>query len=166
MKTLFLAAVSCLVLAACGAAPEAETAAADAPATEMAAADAATEMAPVDAHDAAMHAGHDGHVHGEGCGHPMVAHDDHMDYLDGGHLHFAHDGHYDEHVIAVSDVNPDAEAPLDPAVHAGHMHGEGDGEHVMVPHGDHMDYVHDGRLHFVHGDHVDDHGPVTVVPNG
>jgi hypothetical protein len=26
-----------------------------------------------------------------------------------------------------------------------------------------MDYVHDGRLHAVHGDHMDDHGAVKLV---
>jgi hypothetical protein len=33
----------------------------------------------------------------------------------------------------------------------------------MVPHGDHMDYLVNGRLHHRHGDHCDDHGPVTIV---
>jgi UDP-2,3-diacylglucosamine pyrophosphatase LpxH len=32
-----------------------------------------------------------------------------------------------------------------------------------VPHGDHVDYLVDGHLHHPHGDHCDDHGPVTVV---
>jgi hypothetical protein len=32
-----------------------------------------------------------------------------------------------------------------------------------VPHGDHHDYLIDGRLHHPHGDHCDDHGPVTVL---
>ena len=36
----------------------------------------------------------------------------------------------------------------------------------MIRHGDHMDYIHDGHLHHVHGDHVDDHGPVTIEANG
>jgi hypothetical protein len=32
-----------------------------------------------------------------------------------------------------------------------------------VPHGDHIDYLVDGHLHHQHGDHCDDHGPVTTV---
>jgi hypothetical protein len=32
-----------------------------------------------------------------------------------------------------------------------------------VPHGDHVDFLVNGRLHYPHGDHCDDHGPVTVV---
>jgi hypothetical protein len=32
-----------------------------------------------------------------------------------------------------------------------------------VPHGDHFDYLVDGRLHHRHGDHCDDHGPITVL---
>jgi hypothetical protein len=26
-----------------------------------------------------------------------------------------------------------------------------------VPHGDHVDYVHDGHRHTAHGDHYDEH---------
>ncbi|WP_263407981.1 hypothetical protein [Streptomyces sp. 5-10] len=29
--------------------------------------------------------------------------------------------------------------------------------HVAVPHGDHVDYVHDGHRHAQHQDHWDDH---------
>jgi hypothetical protein len=28
---------------------------------------------------------------------------------------------------------------------------------VSVPHGDHVDYLHDGHRHAVHGDHYDEH---------
>ena len=115
-------------------------------------------------HDAAIHSDHS-HVHGDNCGHVKVWHVDHWDYLHDGHLHFVHDGHVDEHVLGVTEANPAGEAPMDPALHAEHMHGEGD-MHLMVPHGDHMDYIHDGHLHYVHGDHVDDHGPVTFEENG
>ncbi len=45
-----------------------------------------------------------------------------------------------------------------------HVHGPGCG-HEAVPHGDHTDYLVDGRLHHPHGDHCDDHGPVEVVKN-
>ncbi len=37
-----------------------------------------------------------------------------------------------------------------------HEHGEGCG-HVAVPHGDHVDYVHDGHRHAVHDRHYDEH---------
>jgi hypothetical protein len=29
-----------------------------------------------------------------------------------------------------------------------------------VPHGDHVDYLVNGRLHHQHGNHCDDHGPL------
>ena len=99
-----------------------------------------------------------GHVHHEHCGHPKVQHDGHVDYLHDGHLHHAHHGHYDEHQIAVSAANPDGCHPVSCAC-GGH---EGCG-HPTVSHGDHLDYLIDGRLHHKHGDHCDDHGPVTVV---
>jgi hypothetical protein len=31
-----------------------------------------------------------------------------------------------------------------------------------VPHGDHVDYLVDGRLHHPHDSHCDDHGPVAL----
>jgi len=37
-----------------------------------------------------------------------------------------------------------------------HEHGTACG-HEAVPHGDHVDYVHDGHRHAVHGAHYDDH---------
>ncbi len=37
-----------------------------------------------------------------------------------------------------------------------HEHGEDCG-HLAVPHGDHVDYVHDGHRHAVHGKHYDEH---------
>ncbi len=40
---------------------------------------------------------HDSHVHGPGCGHPVIEHGDHVDYVHDGHRHAAHSGHYDEH---------------------------------------------------------------------
>lgn len=36
-----------------------------------------------------------------------------------------------------------------------HVHGEGCG-HAAIRHGDHVDYLHDGCLHTMHGDHVDE----------
>ena len=38
----------------------------------------------------------------------------------------------------------------------GHDHGAECG-HPAVPHGDHVDYVHDGHRHAVHGSHYDEH---------
>jgi zinc transport system permease protein len=38
----------------------------------------------------------------------------------------------------------------------GHAHGEACG-HPAVPHGDHVDYVHDGHRHAAHGSHYDEH---------
>jgi zinc transport system permease protein len=37
-----------------------------------------------------------------------------------------------------------------------HEHGDDCG-HVAVPHGDHIDYVHDGHRHASHGAHYDEH---------
>ncbi|WP_129673265.1 hypothetical protein [Candidatus Chloroploca sp. Khr17] len=97
------------------------------------------------------------HVHSEHCGHVRVRHEGHVDYLHDGHLHHTHESHYDEHVIAVSATNPAGCAPI--ACACGHV----DCGHPLVPHGDHFDYLVDGRLHHVHGDHCDDHGPLEVV---
>lgn len=109
--------------------------------------------------DCKTHQHHD-HVHGEGCGHTAIKHGDHIDYLHDGHLHHAHDGHYDEHRLDVNEQNP-AECNQQHQC-SGHVHGEGCG-HEAVPHGDHIDYIVDGRLHHQHGDHCDDHGPVEIV---
>jgi zinc transport system permease protein len=38
-----------------------------------------------------------------------------------------------------------------------HRHGEGCG-HPVVPHDDHLDFVHDGHRHATHGAHYDEHG--------
>lgn len=38
----------------------------------------------------------------------------------------------------------------------GHLHGPGCG-HLAVEHGDHIDYIHDGRRHAVHEGHYDEH---------
>ena len=37
-----------------------------------------------------------------------------------------------------------------------HEHGPDCG-HPAVPHGDHVDYVHDGHRHAAHGEHYDEH---------
>ena len=105
------------------------------------------------------HVTHDdhAHVHSANCGHTRVQHDDHVDYLHDGHLHAPHEQHQDEHAIAVSNANPDTCSPV--ACACGH---DGCG-HDSVPHGDHSDYLYEGRLHHQHGDHCDDHGPLTTV---
>ena len=106
----------------------------------------------------AHHHPHD-HVHGPGCGHTAVRHDGHVDYLHDGHLHHQDgDGEVEEHAIAVGGANPD-ECDNGARGCVGHQHGPGCG-HEAVPHGDHQDYLVDGRLHHVHGNHCDDHGPL------
>lgn len=102
------------------------------------------------------------HKHGPHCGHAAIQHGDHVCYLHDGHLHHPHQGHYDEHVLEISNINPDACKPIQSDTHTAHVHGENCG-HERIPHGDHFDYLVDGRLHHVHGDHCDDHGPVNVV---
>lgn len=52
--------------------------------------------------------------------------------------------------------------PLEPLDHEvagdGHPHVHGDAcGHQAVPHGDHVDYVHDGHRHAQHGEHYDEH---------
>src|SRR6266404_9577021 len=95
--------------------------------------------------------------HGPNCGHTAVRHHDHVDYLHDGHLHHTHEDHIDEHLIEVSDTNP-VRCTLE--TQCSHTHGPGCG-HEQVPHGDHIDYLVDGRLHHPHDCHCDDHGPVA-----
>lgn len=59
------------------------------------------------------------------------------------------------------------------AVHAAHPHEHGEGcGHEPVPHGDHVDYDHDGHLHSPHrtgsGVHYDEHGehPAPATTDG
>lgn len=98
------------------------------------------------------------HVHSAACGHPRVQHGNHVDYLHNGHLHFVHEGHYDEHVVEISAANPEGCAPLECACGCGPDCG-----HPAVPHGDHVDYLVDGRLHHPHEGHCDDHGPLSLA---
>ena len=46
-----------------------------------------------------------------------------------------------------------------------HEHGEGCG-HEAVPHGNHVDYLHDGEFHASHADHWDAHSPRTPSGRG
>ena len=112
-------------------------------------------MAQTTAQQHTAHAGH-AHSHSEHCGHLRLQHEGHVDYLHDGHLHCTHGDHYDECVIAVSAANPAECAPARCA--CGHQ----DCGHEMVPHGDHTDYLVDGRLHHQHRDHCDDHGPLAL----
>jgi hypothetical protein len=97
------------------------------------------------------------HIHSENCGHTRIKHDGHVDYLHNGHLHSAHEGHYDEHTLPISAANPGQCAPIEC------LCGHEECGHELVPHGDHQDYLVNGRLHHKHGDHCDDHGPVELV---
>jgi hypothetical protein len=102
--------------------------------------------------------GEHNHVHGNQCGHTRVKHEGHTDYLHDGHLHSLHDGHYDEHALAVNAANPDNCAKIDCD-----CCGRAKCSHEAVPHGNHVDHIHAGRLHYLHGDHCDDHGSVVVM---
>lgn len=110
-----------------------------------------------------IHADHSGHAHGTDCGHAALEHDGHIDYLHDGHLHHAHSDHVDEHALGITSTNPEAEELAGTVSGEDHMHGHDGEEHMTVQHGTHVDYIHNGRLHYVHGDHTDDHGPVTMV---
>jgi hypothetical protein len=103
-----------------------------------------------------------GHVHSARCGHIAVKHEGHTDYLSDGHLQHMDGNRAVEHVIAVDAEHPDGCTTHASGHSADHVHGPGCG-HEAVPHGDHVDYLVDGRLHHQHGDHCDDHGPLEVV---
>lgn len=111
--------------------------------------------------DCIQHENHP-HKHGPGCGHTAVEHQGHTDYLHDGHLHHMHGDHADEHVIEVDDAHPDGCTHGAKGHSEEHVHGPNCG-HPQIPHGDHVDYLVEGRLHHKHGDHCDDHGPVNVV---
>lgn len=88
------------------------------------------------------------HEHGPECGHVAIPHQDHVDYLHNGSLHR-------------STGRPARWTDCEPGHHLPHrnhrhVHGEGCG-HVAIPHGDHVDYIHDGHRHAAHDDHYDDH---------
>ncbi|MFO1477904.1 MAG: hypothetical protein U1F98_14815 [Verrucomicrobiota bacterium] len=102
------------------------------------------------------------HKHGPGCGHVAVEHEGHTDYLHDGHLHHEHGNHVDEHVIAVDAAHPDGCTHGAAGHPTNHVHGPDCG-HPAVPHGDHVDYLVEGRLHHPHEGHCDDHGPLRTV---
>lgn len=112
-----------------------------------------------------LHPAHE-HKHGPACGHPAIKHGDHVDYLHDGHLHHMQaDGSVVEHVLPADSTNPSG-CTSNGAGCGGHeishVHGPNCG-HAGVPHGDHVCYIVNGRLHYPHGNHCDDHGPVTLV---
>ena len=110
-----------------------------------------------------IHEAHD-HTHGPGCGHQSIGHDGHTDYLHDGHLHHPHNGHTDEHVLEVSEKNPDQCTPDHSCSghQTNHVHGPNCG-HEAIPHGNHIDYLVGGHLHFPHQTHCDHHGAVTTT---
>lgn len=97
------------------------------------------------------------HVHGPGCGHQSVKHGDHVDYIFDGHLHHVQDDGTIDHILDVTVANPDVCRKTECRTPG--KHGP---EAERIPHGDHVDYLVQGRLHHVHGDHCDDHGQVTL----
>lgn len=98
------------------------------------------------------------HFHSIACGHTKIRHEDHIDYVHNGHLHHEHKGTWEECKIGINEANPDECRPIT----CGCNHSAECG-HEMVPHGDHMDYLVNGRLHHVHNGHCDDHGPVEII---
>ena len=109
------------------------------------------------------HEPHD-HVHNKTCGHTRIQHDGHTDFLHDGHLHHLHEGHIDEHVLSVTEQNPQSCTPRHTCGghDTSHAHGPNCG-HEAVPHANHTDYLVNGHLHFAHGSHCDNHGLVTTV---
>lgn len=52
----------------------------------------------------------------------------------------------------------------DDGLSADHPHRHGPGcEHAPIPHGDHVDYLHDGHRHAPHDDHYDEHYDSTTA---
>jgi len=94
------------------------------------------------------------HQHGPNCGHKFVPHGNHLDYLNESGLLECESG---IHPVSVSEKNPDI---CKPVVSSNHVHGPDCG-HEKVMHGDHVDYLVDGRLEHPHGDHNDNHGKLV-----
>ena len=103
---------------------------------------------------------HENHIHNSNCGHTAIRHNNHIDYLVDGKLHHPHGDHCDEHTIQINDINPSICKPTTSC--NGHIHGPNCG-HESIVHGDHRDYIVDGRLRHQHGDHCDDHGPIELI---
>eukprot|EP00826_Nyctotherus_ovalis_P065355 TRINITY_DN9605_c0_g1_i18.p1 TRINITY_DN9605_c0_g1~~TRINITY_DN9605_c0_g1_i18.p1 ORF type:complete len:152 (+),score=2.37 TRINITY_DN9605_c0_g1_i18:971-1426(+) len=123
------------------------------------------------------------HIHGEFCGHPTIVHDNHIDFVCDGELHFvSRSGAVYPHKLAVTDTNPahckflDFSLDDEPRgegkigylpwekkaeMEIWHRHSVSCG-HPRVIHGDHIDYLVNGRLEYPHEDHIDDHGPLVI----
>jgi hypothetical protein len=104
------------------------------------------------------------HQHGSNCGHKTVKHQGHLDYVHDGHLHSVHGDHVECHHHLVTVTNPNACTPKHACGGHGakHVHGPKCG-HEAHPHGDHVDYLVWGHLHYPHTGHCDDHGKVVVA---
>jgi hypothetical protein len=98
------------------------------------------------------------HQHGTNCGHVQIKHGDHTDYIHDGHIHHVEGSHVDEHRIEVSAINPEVCKPMD--CQGSNIHA---GKAEKIPHGDHIDFLVNGRLHHVHDGHCDDHGPIALI---
>jgi len=98
------------------------------------------------------------HQHSIACGHTKIKHKDHIDYLHDGELHRKNKDGWENCSIPITEKNPVEGKPLP----CGCSHTEKCG-HEMIPHGDHKDYLVNGRLHHVKGGKCYDHGPVEVV---
>jgi hypothetical protein len=97
------------------------------------------------------HKSHEGHKHGENCGHAAIKHSGHVDHMHDGHFHStAANGKVVEHKVRVAASKDHVKASAE----NGHTHGVNCG-HERIEHGDHSDYVVDGNVHHVHGDHCD-----------
>jgi hypothetical protein len=97
------------------------------------------------------HKSHESHKHGENCGHAAIKHNDHVDYMHDGHFHNTTSaGKVVEHKVRVAASKDHVKAPAE----NGHTHGVNCG-HERIEHGEHSDYVVDGNVHHVHGDHCD-----------
>jgi hypothetical protein len=60
--------------------------------------------------------------------------------------------------VNITDKNPNKCEPIESCC-SDHIHGPNCG-HEQVVHGDHVDYIVDGRLHHPHQGHCDDHGSI------
>jgi hypothetical protein len=97
------------------------------------------------------HKSHEAHKHGENCGHAAIKHSDHVDYMHDNHFHnTAANGKVVEHKVRVAASKEHTKASAE----NGHTHGVNCG-HERIEHGDHSDYVVDGNVHHVDGDHCD-----------
>ncbi len=97
------------------------------------------------------HKSHETHKHGENCGHAVIKHSDHVDHMHEGHMHnTVASGKVVEHKLRVATAKDHVKAPSE----NGHAHGVNCG-HERIEHDNHSDYVVNGNVHHVHGDHCD-----------